>query len=435
MAATASRPAGLRHCMVVYAYYPLGETRVQREAEILAKAGYAVDVICLRAYGELPRERYRGVEVHRLPLRRDKRNLAFQLLSYLRFMLRASARLTKLHLDHPYRTVQVHNLPDFLVFCAIVPKIKRVPIILDLHDLMPEFFAGRFGSGRKGLAARMIRWQERAACRFADHVITVSDHWRTALVQRRVSPDKVSVIMNVADQSIFRPRAPRPRGPEFCLIYHGTVTYRYGLDLALRAVAIVRDEIPSIRLTIVGNGDQMQRLFDLRRALRLENFVELRDKLVLVEELPQVIGAADVGIVPYRNDVFTDGLLPTKLMEYAAMRIPSIAARTTAIDAYFRNTMVEFFEPDDAIDLARCIRRLHEDPEHLAALAERSENFLRRHDWATIGERYVDLVSSLPDTRGPLGPESDSRGDMPEQQGITRRGVQRQFIHGRSRLE
>ena len=44
-----------RHCMIVHAYYPVGETRVQREALALIDAGYAVDVICLREQGEAPR--------------------------------------------------------------------------------------------------------------------------------------------------------------------------------------------------------------------------------------------------------------------------------------------------------------------------------------------------------------------------------------------
>ncbi len=73
----------------------------------------------------------------------------------------------------------MHNLPDFLVFSALPTKLRGVPVILDLHDLMPEFFAGRFGSGRAAAwIGRLVRLQERVSCRFADHVITVSEHWR-----------------------------------------------------------------------------------------------------------------------------------------------------------------------------------------------------------------------------------------------------------------
>jgi glycosyltransferase involved in cell wall biosynthesis len=389
------RRARPRHCMIVHAYYPLGETRVQREAEALVRAGYDVDVICLLDAGEPERECYRGVEVHRCDVQLDKRGLAHQFLSYLRFGAHAGARVAGLHRRHPYRTVQVHNLPDFLVFSAVAPKLQHVPVILDLHDLMPEFFAGRF-SGRRQALARFVRGQERVACRFADHVITVSDHWRDTLIARGVRPDKCSVVMNVADEEIFSPRArPRHDDTTFSLIYHGTVTHRYGLDLAVRAVGRVRDEIPGIRLTILGKGDAMPELRALVAELQLEAHVELRDEYLGTDELPGLLAAADVGVVPYRDDVFTDGLLPTKLMEYAAMGLPCVAARTTAIDAYFRDTMVAFFRPGDDDDFAKRLRELHRDRDQLTELARRSENFLGRYSWRRIGKEYVELVDRL----------------------------------------
>lgn len=391
------RPSPNRHCMVVHAYYPVGEPRVRRQAEKLVDAGYEVDVICLRDRGERARERHRGVEVHRLRVRRNKDTLTRQMVSYVRFFVLATARLTRLHLHHPYRTVQVHNLPDFLVFCALVPKLRGVPVILDLHDLMPEFFAGRFGSDGRRWLARLIRAQERASCRFADHVLTVSDHWRDALVERGVPKEKCSVVMNVADERIFGPqRDPVRTRRAFRLIYHGAITSRYGLDLAIRAVDLVRHDIPEIRLTILGTGDGVPALANLRRELGLEEHVELRDESLPMEHLPEVIAGADLGVVPYRDDVFTDALLPTKLMEYAAMELPSIASRTTAIAAYFRDSMVEFFRPGDTSDLARCIRDLHADAARRAALARASHTFTRRYNWTSIGADYASLVGRLP---------------------------------------
>jgi glycosyltransferase involved in cell wall biosynthesis len=381
--------------MVVHAYYPLGETRVQREAESLVRAGYAVDVICLRDTGERDVDVYRGVHVHRLNVRLDKRGLGRQFLSYLHFGARATARVAGLHRRYRYRSVQVHNLPDFLVFCALTPKLHGVPVILDLHDLMPEFFAGRF-SGRRPLLGRLVRAQEQLACKFADHVITVSDHWKETLVARGVPATKCSVVMNAADEEIFKPPVDRaPVGSTFSLIYHGTVTRRYGLDLALRAVARVRDDIPGIRLTILGKGDAMPELAALRAELQLEDCVELRDEYLGTETLPALLARADLGVVPYRDDVFTDGLLPTKLMEYAAMGLPCIASRTTAIDAYFRDTMVAFFRPNDDADLADRIRELCQSPGRRADLARGCETFLRRYSWSRLGKEYVELVAGL----------------------------------------
>lgn len=386
--------------MVVFAPYPLGETRVQREAEALIRYGYEVDVICSRLTGEPPVDRYHGVKVYRqkyttLPLL-NRNGLAQKLFDYLFFFLLATVQLTSLHLRNRYTSIQVHNIPDFLVFCAFIPKVLGVPILLDLHDLMPEFYAGHFGRDTS-LAARLIKFQERMACRFADYVITVSEHWRQTLIGRGVPEKKCSVVMNVADESIFHTpvqtdQACVPNG--FRLIYHGSFQERYGLDLAIRAVGQLRQEIPDIHLSLVGNGQFLPKMKCLVEDLDLGRYVEI-DHLHLAEDLPGIILGCHLGVVAYRNDVFTDGLLPTKLMEYACLGLPAIAARTSSIQDYFADTMVEFFEPDNLDDLVCGIRTLYHHPERMAELRLGSEKFNQKYNWTKIGASYVCLVESL----------------------------------------
>lgn len=387
-----------RHCMVVHAYYPLGETRVEREAAALIDRGYEVDILCLRRPGSEPEERHRSARVYRLPVKLNKDSLPRQFLSYLHFFIVAAFKLAQLHRRQPYDTVQVHNLPDFLVFCALVPKLQGVPILLDLHDLMPEFYAGRFGQGKDAFLTKLIRWQERMACRFADHVITVSDHWRQTLIQRGVPAQKCSVVMNVAEERIFQPPddpdAYLPQDGEFRMIYHGAIVPRYGLDLVLEAMAQIQHEIPKIHFTILGGGEYMATLRRMTEELGLTDHVTF-EKGRTADKLPAIIRTANLGVVAYRNDVFTDSLLPTKLMEYAAMALPAIAARTTAIEATFSNTMVEFFEPGDVDGLARCMQRLHNSPERLAELARGSDRFNQRYNWLKLGAEYAATVERL----------------------------------------
>jgi glycosyltransferase involved in cell wall biosynthesis len=383
--------------MVVHAHYPLGETRVERESQALLRCGYTVDVICLRGPGEQPREMVGGVTVYRLPVRRNKaRSAAAQLLEYMLFLLLAAIRLARLHLRWPYRVVQVHNLPDFLVFSALPARIMGARVILDIHDLMPEFFGARFDKSFDSWPVRLVRLQERLACRFADAVIVVSDHWRRTLIGRGVPADKCCVVMNVADDTIFRPppvEPPLPRHPNgLRLVYHGNLTWRYGLDLAIRAVEHVRDDIPGIHLTLLGAGDAVDALRALIEELAVGRHVELIPELRSTEELPAIIGAADLGIAPYRNDPFTDGLLPTKLMEYAALGMPAVAARTSAIESTFGGTMVALFEPGDVDDLAGCLLALHHDPSLLANLRAGAVRFNERYNWPEIGATYVALV-------------------------------------------
>lgn len=389
-----------RHCMVVHAYYPLGETRVQREAEALVKHNYEVDVVCLRNKGEAPTDSFKGACIYRLPVRRYKgHGLFVQLLEYLAFLFLAIFAVSWLHGRRHYITIQVHNPPDFLVFAACVPKLFGACIILDLHDLMPEFYMGRFHPRGSSLPIRLLRLQERLSCWFANHVITVSEHWRQALIRRGVPAHKCSVLMNVADNAIFRPSAGIAKRTQckdsLRLIYHGQVTQRYGLDLVLQAMAHLRQKAPGVHLTILGRGDHMNALVCLADELKLIDRVAFHDEIRPVEELPKTILRFDAGVVPYRNDPFTDDLLPTKLMEYAALGVPAIAARTTAIASYLDETMVLFFTPDEPNDLARCILTLYSDPKRLAQLAEGIRKFNQRYDWTKMSAEYVALVERL----------------------------------------
>jgi glycosyltransferase involved in cell wall biosynthesis len=387
-----------RHCMVVHAYYPARETRVLREAAALVERGVEVDVLCLREGDEPSRLVHEGVKVIRLPVgRRPSRGFALQLLEYLAFFVLASAHLTVRHLRQRYDTVQVHNLPDFLVFAALVPKLMGTTVLLDLHDLMPEFFAAKTDAALHHPFVRLLALQEQLACRFADHVITVTDDWRDTLVERGVPREKVSVVMNVADGRVFHRGTPPAEGGVdqvgLNLIYHGTFTLRYGVDLILAAVDLLRDDLPGLRLTLQGSGEALPALLAQQEHLDLGEHVRISTDVVDTAALAAMIRAADVGIVPNRRNLFTDGILPTKLMEYVAMGTPVIAARTPAIERYFDDDMVQFFEPGNAEDLAKAIRMLAADPARRMALAESADAFNRKYDWETTAAAYAELIT------------------------------------------
>jgi glycosyltransferase involved in cell wall biosynthesis len=389
---------GKRHCMIVHAYYPIGEIRVEREARALIENGYEVDVVCLQQTGESAVSVEEDVNVHRLPVARHKgKGIAVQFFEYLAFFFLAMFKVTALHLKRRYSVVQVHNLPDFLIFSAIVPKLSGARLILDLHDLMPEFYSSRFQSGMTSWPIRLLCWQEKLACLFADHVFTVTELWRQTLIERGIPARKTSVVMNVANDRIFQRSNVMPvaKNGNFNLIYHGQLSQRYGIDLAIRAVDLLRKEIPEICLTIHGRGDYLTELQTLAETLGVTSNVQFSTQYVPTRELPQLIGNAHAGIVPYRKDIFTDGILPTKMMEYAALGVPVIAARTTAISAYFDSEMARFFTPEDVQDLAHSILLLFKDRDQLAGYARNIEKFNQRYSWKTVARQYVEVVDRL----------------------------------------
>lgn len=389
-----------KHCMVVHAYYPLGETRVERQAKALIENNFEVDVISLRKSGEQNSEVVDGVNIYRVPVKRNKSGGLFsQLFEYLFFFVLVFIRLSWKSLMEGYAVVQVHNLPDFLVFSALVPKIMGSGIILDLHDLMPEFYASRFNNKTDSLPVRFVAWQEKISCMFADHVITVTDLWKKKLITRGVPPEKVSVVMNVADHNFFSREENRAKPGQhdgtFKLIYHGNLTHRYGIDLVIQAIDRLRHEIPEISLIIHGGGEYRDELELLTQTLDLDEHVQFSKQFLKISELSEFIAQADLGVVPYRQDIFTDEILPTKLMEYIALGLPVVVARNSAVMEYFNDDMVKYFSPGDINELVDCIYSLYSDRNQIERLVANSSKFLQIYNWQNIGENYVSLVNEL----------------------------------------
>jgi len=388
--------------MIVHAYYPIGETRVEREALALVKGGFEVDVLSLSHKEDPKFEKVEGVNVYRLPVTRNKYGgMISQLFEYLRFFFLVFFKLLVLFPRRKYRTVQVHNLPDFLIFSALVPKLFGTRLILDIHDLMPEFFAMKTQKPMNSFLVRLVIIQEQLSCWFANHVVTVTDLWRVRLINRGVEARKVGVVMNVADDRHFYPRSLGSENgnskDQFRLIYHGTFKEHYGMKELIQSIGLAREEVPGIHLTLQGVGEYHVEMSRLVEELGLQKEVTINNFAIPVYDLPEVIDQADMGIVPNRNDLFSGDLLPTKMLEYIALGKPVIAAKTRVISHYFDDTMVQFFQPGDPTSLSERIVYAYQ---HWDVILEQKNNFHKFTDqfnWELISGKYVELVSNLAD--------------------------------------
>lgn len=392
----------LRACMVVHATYP-DDARVRREAEALLSDGWHVDVVCLRGDGELPIEDCGGATVYRIPIQRHReRGLAVYLLEYLMFFIAASVRVTTLHLRQRYDVIQTHNMPDFLVFVAFLPRLLGARTVLDIHDLVPELYAIKFGVASNHPVGRITRWVEHVSTGFADQVITAGEPFRRRLIRRSVPTEKITVVMNSADPSLFQAvqRKEARDGNSDCLtlMYHGGIFHRYGLDLAVRAVDQLRCDIPDLHFFIYGEGDAVPEVRSLIAQLHLEKHVHL-EGFVPIDDIPSLIARADLGLVPYRQNPFTDMLFPTKAFEYIVMGVPVVMARTEAVVDLFSDIPDLFVEPANVDDLASRILALYRDPQRRRRLLERSESAYLPYSWSSQREQYLSLMHRLASPR------------------------------------
>lgn len=377
--------------------YPT-DPRVHREVSALDAAGHEVDVLCLTQTGAPGFEREGRVTVRRLPLRKTHGGFLRRLLDYAVFLVMAAAVAGALHLRRRYRLVQVNTMPDALVFAALVPKLLGARVLLDLHECMPEFFETKFGTGPRHPAVRLVARIEQAAIRFADHSITCTRLMREAFIARGADPDRVSVLHNNTDEDLYDPSrypAHERRADRFTLICHGTVEERYGLDTIVRAVALLRDEIPGLGLRVIGNGGYLSELHRLTEELGVGDRVYFSDGFVPLDELVAEIATADAGVVAMKRDAFRDLTLCNKMYDYITMRKPAIVSRTRSVEEYFDASSFLLFTSDDARDLARAIRAVHADPALGARLVEHAAMVNEPYRWPYQRDAYQRMVANI----------------------------------------
>ncbi|HEV7811137.1 MAG TPA: glycosyltransferase, partial [Candidatus Limnocylindrales bacterium] len=197
--------------MIVHSYYD-EDPRVRREAEALVAAGREVDVLALRREEDPADNSVAGVRVHRLNVQRHQgAGIVVYLREYLSFLVRSGWALVRAHRRRRYGLVQVHSLPDFLVFAALPLRLVGVPLVLDLHEAMPEFFRMRFPGASNPLAHWLLLLQERLSIALAAAVVTVNRATADRLVELGVRPEKITVVVNTPSLARFDAAAARPR--------------------------------------------------------------------------------------------------------------------------------------------------------------------------------------------------------------------------------
>jgi glycosyltransferase involved in cell wall biosynthesis len=396
-AASPARPARGRSktiVLVTHSHYP-DDPRATKHATALHEAGFDVIVLALRRRGDARVERIAGVLVERLPLRHKRGDGARYAFEYAAILALAGWRLAQLAVARRPVAVQINNPPDLLVFAALVPKLLGARVVLDMHEPMPELFASIRGAAPGAASMRFLRWAERTATRFADRVITVSEVCRSTFAARGTPAAKITVVHNVSDMALsgverVRDAAPRP----FTIVYHGTLVARYGVDIAIRALARVRRDVPGARLEIYGRGEEMDALGALARELGLADAVHFGGQVALAA-IPERLARADVGVVPNRSDVFMDLVLPTKLFEYVALRVPAAVARTAAVAAHFGGDDLYYFEPGDVDGLAHALLDVHARPDEARARAARLSARFAGRTWDSEKRTLVALYREL----------------------------------------
>jgi glycosyltransferase involved in cell wall biosynthesis len=229
---------------------------------------------------------------------------------------------------------------------------------------------------------------------FADHVIVSNHLWHDKLVSRSVAKPKCSVFVNHVDPAIFY-RRPRSRNNEkLIVVYAGVLQRHQGLDIAIEAFARLKKRVPNAEFHIYGDGTEKANLVRLANRLGLNGSVAFPG-CVSLEQVPEIIANADLGVVPKRADSFGNEAYSTKIMELMSQGIPVVAARTRIDAFYFDDTVIRFFRSGDIDALAEAMLEVVDNQQVRSALVAAGLDYVRREGWDSKKRDYLYLVDSL----------------------------------------
>lgn len=385
--------------MIAYSNFSY-DHRIRRESETLARFGYNVKFL-VPAENNTPR-RYISNDVAIIELQIQKyqgKAISLMIINYLRFLMLAFCTCTGFYLRHELDILHIHNMPNFIVFAGLIPRIFGKKIILDIHDSVPETFMAKFERFPKHLY-KILCIEESICCKFAHVVICVNDVQKDALIKRGIPAKKVRVLLNVPDESMFkfdqrRGQLSIKNKSNFNIVYHGTIDVMRGIDIAIQAISNLKNRLPGIKLFILGMGKDLDKFIFMSKKLDLQNNIYFNRRNLALERLPIMLREMDLGIVPNRRNVATDLMLPVKLLEYVAIGIPVVAARLRTIERYFSEEMVIFFEPGNVESLTSAIWDIYENQRKGEKMAIYARTFLKENGWEKHQMNLIRLYQEL----------------------------------------
>jgi len=307
--------------------------------------------------------------------------------------------LSLLYIYKRYSIIHVHNMPDFLVFCTIIPHIFGAKVILDLHDPMPELFMAKYSMKKYNKFIQFLCLQEKHSIQFSNLVLTPNIAFRNLFVSRGCPKSKIHIVMNSPDEKVFShlkksEKNKKKNNNAFRVMFHGTIVKRNGLDVALKAISQIRQKIPNLIFQIYGRGEHLDPSRRLSIDLDINDVVNFHGHVSL-ERIAQDIQLADVGIIPNEPSIHWESAMPTRVFEYLCMGKPVIVPRTRGILDYFNEDSIFFHEPGNPESLADVIFEVYKNPKKRKFVLNRGMSIHEKYSWKVQRKYFLEIVKHL----------------------------------------
>ncbi|VXD12560.1 glycosyltransferase family 4 protein [Planktothrix paucivesiculata] len=389
--------------ILIYSYNyhpePIGIAPLMTElAEGLVRRGHEVRVVTgMPNYPE--RRIYPGYQ-NKLYLTEERNGVVIQ-RSYIWVRGPKPGLLDRLLLDSSFiatSLVQAFNgwRPD-LIFATVPPLLvsipvglyagaRRCPVILNIQDIVSEAALRVKLVNPNGIVIKTAKFVEQLTYEKVNRISVIADGFVNKLVELGIPKDKIVYIPNWVDTNFIKPlsktnnsfRIKYQLENKFVVLYSGNIALTQGLETVIKAAKLL-EPIPEISFIIAGEQEALQNLEKVCQEHQAENVILI--PLEPREKLPEMLAAADVGLVVQKRQV-TAFNLPSKipvLLASGCAIIGSVPDTGTAKDVILKSGGGIVVPPEDAQSLAQAITDLHKNPAQLDALGQSGRKYAEEH--------------------------------------------------------
>jgi len=383
------------------------DIRVEKEARTLLRAGHEVFLLCPNK-GSMPSEELiEGVKVFRVHLPSDRfsrrwNSLYFRLFTVNRFWKKSLESVVE---RKQIEVLHIHDLP--MVKTGLqVARAYNIPLIADLHENYPE--AVKVWSTKKSWFGKLVpaihRWEniEKTCVQHADKVITVVDEGKEHYVKDcGISPDKITVVMNVEDVAFFcslpvEQDIVEKYNENFTLSYIGGFGPHRGIHTAISAMPKILREIPNALLLLVGTGGNEADLRELAREKGVEQCVVFTGQQPF-SKVPSYVAASKICLIPHIASGHTNTTVPHKLFQAMAMGKPVVVSSAKPLERIVKETEAGLTYPSgDADALAESIVTIYRDANLATRMAEAGKEAAKdKYNWEKESQKLIALYKDL----------------------------------------
>lgn len=344
------------------------------------------------------REEMEGMTVLRTwiyPVRRGR--FWLRLLNYFSFVFTS---LYGIFQSGKQDIIVVESPPLFIGFSARMASIaKKAPYIFNVSDLWPES-AVQLGLVTNKHLIGMSEWLEKYFYRKAYKLSAQTRGIMEGLRKKGVKPQDILFLPNGVDTELFQPRE-RDRALEeslglegkFVVLYAGTMGYAHGIETALEAADILRDE-EEIFFLFVGDGSERPRLEQIAREKNLPNvrFIDFQP----LEVIPRYYSLSSINLSTLRRYKLSEGVRPSKVFPALASGQPLIyVGEGEGADIVKESGGGIILEPENPELLARTILELKNNPETCREFARKGREYaVENYSWQSIIKNWLSQLQT-----------------------------------------